>query len=565
MKLTFFRFDDCLKLGKKIDDKPYLLPNPSILEKGSEGEVKVPSTAQIEGAVSVRPDFLPHPTDTPATSMRNLHVFNGKYVMFGDDLQLGTRLRGILEDLITGGGGHITGVVRKADMYICHYRDGKDYIIASKSGKDVGNLAWLYHLITQNDWTSPLRKLLHYPVPRDGIPGFKNTRITLSNYGGDARIYLENLVTASGGEFTKSMKQDNTHLITARDSSEKCEAAREWNVNMVNHLWMEESYAKCKMQSLTNPRYTTFPSRTNLGEVIGQTQIDRNVLETLYFPEYPEDSPEFVRNPRPVMQAKDQNVDPRSSAAPPSAAKSRRLVGTPSRAGATVATPTTNRLAGRGKENDTPSSTSSRGAKDRALSKIHDLGPDMQLYEKEKQRKGPLWGGKRAADQIERAKEIEKENENSRKRSSSPAEEDLDVSSDEETREVKRQKPSLPPVEMRLLITGYTEWLNMPQKEEIERVRYSVGYASFLDKLTRLSEKTEGIGNSRYPRHLKLHPYGCPCFGENQEISLCIGLWRHSTIHSIHSEMCELWRDSSAGEVPSEGYNEREEIWSQAQ
>jgi hypothetical protein len=40
--------------------------------------------------------------------------------------------------------------------------------------------------------------------------------ITVSNYGGDARLFLENLIEACGAKFTKSMKADNTHLITAR-------------------------------------------------------------------------------------------------------------------------------------------------------------------------------------------------------------------------------------------------------------------------------------------------------------------------------------------------------------
>src|SRR4030095_9373166 len=104
-------------------------------------------------------------------------------------------------------------------IYICRYREGADYIMASRLGKEVGNLSWLYHLITHNTWTSPLRRLLHYPIARSGIPGFKKFRISLSNYAGEARIYLENLIVAAGAECTKTLKQDNTHLITAHGSS----------------------------------------------------------------------------------------------------------------------------------------------------------------------------------------------------------------------------------------------------------------------------------------------------------------------------------------------------------
>jgi len=122
------------------------------------------------------------------------------------------------------------------------------------------------------------------PTPSNGIPSFKEYKISLSNYSGEARIYLENLVKACGAQFTKTMKQDNTHLITAHKGSDKCDAAHEWGTHILNHLWLEESYAQCKEQSITNPKYTHFPPRTNLGEVVGQTQIDRAAVGHFFYP-----------------------------------------------------------------------------------------------------------------------------------------------------------------------------------------------------------------------------------------------------------------------------------------
>ena len=204
--------------------------------------------------------------------------------MLSNQLDLGGRLRGTIEDVIASGGGAVTGSVHKADIFVCHDRDDPDFRVASRAGKHVGNLPWLYYLITHNAWTSPLRRLLHYPVARAGLPGFDKYRISLSNYGGEARLYLENLIVAAGAEFTKTLRQDNTHLITARPHSEKCDAAREWNIHLVNHLWLEESYARWEEQSFTNQRYTHFPPRTNLGEIVGQTQIDRSAMEAVFFP-----------------------------------------------------------------------------------------------------------------------------------------------------------------------------------------------------------------------------------------------------------------------------------------
>ncbi|KFY36379.1 hypothetical protein V494_05061 [Pseudogymnoascus sp. VKM F-4513 (FW-928)] len=470
-------FEDCIKLGHRIDEKPYLLPDPEFLRMGSEAQILVPVTNSVTGATTPVPDYIPVGADSPSGS-RQLGVFREKKVMFSEDVKLRSRHRGILEDLITNGGGAITTSVYKADMYICNYRDGDDYITASRNGKDVGNLSWLYYLMTYNEWTSPLRRLLHYPVPRMPLEGFEGTRITLSNYGGDTRIYLESLVKAAGGEFTKSMKQDNTHLITARNNSEKCEAALEWGISMVNHLWIEESYVKCKAQPLTNPKYTHFPRRTNLGEVIGQVPFDRAILERIY---YPGDvaTPESLKRDRPVMKTKDRNAGVQQATEPISSALAdvsmaddqdqdlpvlprSKATPVPKRTAHLLSTPHSSRLVRTGKENETPSSASSRGAKDRALSKLHDQAADIALYEKEKKRASSgVWGGKRAADQVDR--------ERGTRKASSEAGEESDAESEEEGRVIKKAKTGSTPVRIRLLVTSYKRWEELPAKEDSDK------------------------------------------------------------------------------------------------
>ena len=477
------RFDDCLKLGKRIEEGPYLLPDPEILRKRLEDHIPEAGRPDLQGASSTRPNRLPTPAGSPHPSRRDLRVFQDKKVMLSADLEIGSHLRGTLEDLVTGGGGNVTGSVYKADIFICHYRENRDFRIASRAGKDVGNLSWLYHLITHNTWTSPLRRLLHYPIARQGLPGFKDFRISLSNYNGEARVYLENLAKAAGGEFTRTMKQDNTHLITAHLVSEKCDAAKEWNINMVNHLWLEESYAKWQIQTLANPRYTHFPPRTNLGEVVGQTQIDKYAVERFFFPKGSDIDPavEDGQLPRP-MQQKDQNfapakvsnssaVQPASSARDPESNLAFRSDGpTPKAAkeirrhseGAHLRTPAASRFTGQGKENETPSTTGSRGAKDRAVARLHDLAPDIALYEKERKRVGGvMYGGPRTSE--------EKGEEATRKRSIS-TDNDRGTEGSEQARESKRTKRAKGPPSMRLMLSGYKRWVAQPRREHEERV-----------------------------------------------------------------------------------------------
>jgi len=486
-------FDDCFKLGKRIDEGPYLLPDAEILSKKPEDALDVPPSQHLRGAVTARPDVPPE-SDTKGSKKR-LTVFRNKKVMLSWDLAISSRFKAIVQDLIKEGEGEIVETVDNCDMFICQYRDGEQYIRAAQMGKDIGSLAWLFYLITRDQWCNPLQRLLHYPVPKEGIPGFKGFRITLSNYGGEARTFLENLAIAAGATFTKTMKSDNTHLITARDNSEKCDAARDWNINMVNHLWLEESYGKCEVQSITNPRYTTFPPRTNLGEIVGQTWLDEPKLRATYYPGGEEIMDSKAKRKRQVLDAAQKNAYPGGPALGMSLAhdghvqlnvlrdddetafaeKSTNAVAvpTPSRAARSYATPARGRHVRTGKENDTPSDVSSvsRSAKAKAISKLHDnIAPDLELYEKEKRRKssGPF-GGKRAADQYEKEKA-----QAAAARSTSPAQENTDVE-DEIERPSKKAKTSLPPVEKKFLLTGYQRWLgDARNKEDAERVSCSV-------------------------------------------------------------------------------------------
>ncbi|KAF7588147.1 hypothetical protein BBP40_006114 [Aspergillus hancockii] len=456
-------FDDCLKLGRRIDERPYTLPNPEILRAGPDAPIRSIDNRAIVGASTADPTTLPTPRP-------KLDVFEGKQIMLSTDLGIGSHLLDSITEIIEEGGGTVTSDVSKADILICRYREGFAYRMASRLNKEVGNLSWLYHLMTYNTWTSPLRRLLHYPVSRNPIPGFEGFKISLSNYVGEGRAYLENLAAAAGAECTKTLKQDNTHLVTAHGNSEKCSAAKEWGLHVVNHLWLEESYAKWKLQPVSDPRYTHFPRRTNLGEVIGQTRLDKGILESLFYP-----SDTKSESPRRVMQNKDRN------AAPGKAAISVQLPvkgpeddGAISDAGnATPAgkprkpsenrklqTPARARLTSEGKENDTPSSTSSRKSKEAATARLHEIAPDIALYEKEKKRVGGvIYGGRRKTDE-------DRITLNAKKRRSIEPEAESD---EEKEIEAKRQKKSKTPVAMHLLITGYQKWVGNLKKEDADK------------------------------------------------------------------------------------------------
>ncbi|KAK3069232.1 regulator of Ty1 Transposition [Teratosphaeriaceae sp. CCFEE 6253] len=458
-------FDACFRLGKKINERPYMFPNPPVLQSDLPRPPNSDSP-HVEGATAAMPTGqLPvTPPPSPSKSRKNLNAFMSKKVMLSADLDIQERLKKTLEGMINYGGGTLTDDVDQADIYICQYRDGEDYTAASRARKEVANLAWLYHVINLNKYINPLGKLLHYPLPRNGIPGMQNMKVSISNYNGEARVYLENLIKYCGAEFTKTMKQDNTHLITAHSRSEKYEAAQEWNINIANHLWLEESFAKCCVQTLSNPRYTTFPVSTNLSEVCGQTPLDMKRVEQLYYPPLRESPLKTMRSPdahaksrlvarravpdssapptsptlhrgaevsAPTPIAEDEETESEEGEKRPTPAKKaagRRYKAAPTPSAKDVvmddneetAPQTAPRPRGRPrkslatprhvddeKENFSPATaasatmTSGRAAKVKALDSIHGAAPDIAQFEKEMKRKGGVTHGGRRSSHLE--------------------------------------------------------------------------------------------------------------------------------------------------------------------
>ncbi|KAF2460931.1 hypothetical protein BDY21DRAFT_376742 [Lineolata rhizophorae] len=523
-------FDDCLRLRRKITEGPYTLPDPEILSGKSGRVAGLWQNANVQGAISATPEEMSKfEKGNLSPQWEPLSVFKGKSLKLGEDLGLSPRLREIIEQLIINGGGKTTEDIEKADTYICHLRQGYDYVYASQQCKDVGNLSWLFYLMTHNCWTSPMRRLLHYPVPPLPIPGFENQIICISNYSGEARIYLENLIRASGARFTKTLEPHNTHLITAQEQGEKWEAAKEWALQVTNHIWLEESYATYKFQSTTEHEYTHFPPRTNLGEVVGHIQIHRSAMERFFrdlppklkqvvedLPREvasespaPSNSPEELSNTAKTSKSLEKSHDSSDHQEP----QSDTTRGAGSRPSTALEEPRESKLAsafktekGRkekptplvkrkmrllsdvpetpskigvqsGKENETPP-TGSRSAKDKATAKLHDMSADIALYQKEMKRVGGVThGGRRKSDQNAQPEKLIKLKGDSRKRSIEASTEGKQESSDkEDTSKPKAKKkkamgptPKIPPIEHRITISGDDRWNGNPKRETSEK------------------------------------------------------------------------------------------------
>ncbi|KAJ2859393.1 regulator of Ty1 Transposition [Coemansia erecta] len=159
------------------------------------------------------------------------------------------------------------------DILLCQHRAGYDYSKATRLGKLVGTFVWLYQMYLSGKMTPPTKCLLHYPLPVVSVPGMDRMVVSISHYTGAAREYIRRLVIAMGAEHTPKLTRANTHLITARSDGRKYNAAIEWNIDVVNHFWIEMCYQRWKLLSVSHPVFTNFPDLPIINSMVGNTEV----------------------------------------------------------------------------------------------------------------------------------------------------------------------------------------------------------------------------------------------------------------------------------------------------
>ncbi|KAJ3262290.1 hypothetical protein HK103_002704 [Boothiomyces macroporosus] len=120
------------------------------------------------------------------------------------------------------------------------------YLQARRLDLFVGNLRWITDVVQRNQLLDTQR-VLYYPS--EIASDMKNLKISISNYTGQARLDIIEMIKSIGCTFTPTLSTENTHLITNSQKGEKYQKALQWNIHTVNHLWIEE----CKSQSRRLP------------------------------------------------------------------------------------------------------------------------------------------------------------------------------------------------------------------------------------------------------------------------------------------------------------------------
>lgn len=239
-------FYDCIRQQTRLDASPYSLRDKIILQTGEP---------YFEG-------LLLQLQSKPRIGL-NISTLDGRIVYLEKDYDIDQTFRGAIGAMVKSCGGVFAEKLDdEVNTYICKKRGGPSYDWASKAPLVViASVNWLYAVIQSSKFFMP-SNLLHLPVFDSPVTELKGLRISISGYSGDRRHYLQMLFTSMGAEFTKTLDSQNDYLICSKPLGEKYSAAKNrWSqIHIVNHLWVEESYAKWEAQDPNLPRFKDLSS-----------------------------------------------------------------------------------------------------------------------------------------------------------------------------------------------------------------------------------------------------------------------------------------------------------------
>ena len=238
-------------------------------------------------------------------------VFRGQSVLLARDVCRASeqQLRS-LEHFIKASGGsvrrapkEINGIVqavRNSDFVVCRYREVQEFREAIRQSKQVGNLTWLIWVVSNDTFSDPREEPLHFPVPREGIPEFKNASITISSYRGTTRQYLTKMIKLMGATFSGTLTARTSLCVAANLTSEKTDRAREWKVPVVNHKYIVDSFLAWAPVERAKLKYIDFPEGVDYNTDVGETRVTDESLGPWIDDAIHNDEPEDMPTSDPV-------------------------------------------------------------------------------------------------------------------------------------------------------------------------------------------------------------------------------------------------------------------------
>ncbi|KAF5093879.1 hypothetical protein D0Z00_003806 [Geotrichum galactomycetum] len=273
--------DTCAQLKRPLDEGIFRFPNPTVqTDCMYDGKIKksAPPKQHLK---------FTHGMNLAEHLMALAPVFgllDGFQFRIDDDAPNPQ----IIRRLIESSGGKVVNEFtppkapyNTVNIYICQYRDASFYSEYLGSGDAVVvSPLWLYYILHKKSCISPLQNIFHHPLPAQTL--YKdNYSIAITNYVGESRQYLQFLIESLGAKYAPALNAETDSLVACQAAGPKYEAAMEWDLLAVNHIYLEHCYAEYNLFTPAKIRYLTYQQGGSLLPTVGQQALNLTVLRRL--------------------------------------------------------------------------------------------------------------------------------------------------------------------------------------------------------------------------------------------------------------------------------------------
>ncbi|KAI9204381.1 uncharacterized protein BJ171DRAFT_105970 [Polychytrium aggregatum] len=260
-------FDDCIALKRRLLDDIYRFPSPKFFVLDDPAMLSRYAKVSAIG-------------NEEADTVGDTSNFLREHVFFIEPRIWSTRnekeCAAITEFIDKHGGSVASEYGPEVTCVVVVNRESPFYLAGEEDGKMVGSWLWLKVIIKSKQIRSPRLRLLHYPPPPQ-LEGMRGLTISVTNYTGKARTDIEYLIAILGGRYTGHLTPTNTHLICARPTGSKYEKAVEWNIHVINHLWLEEACLHGVIPRESRMPFVRYPPL--LSRCVGEVSVPLSVIK----------------------------------------------------------------------------------------------------------------------------------------------------------------------------------------------------------------------------------------------------------------------------------------------
>ncbi|KAI7859941.1 hypothetical protein BDC45DRAFT_530397 [Circinella umbellata] len=180
----------------------------------------------------------------------------------------------IIDHLQKAGATVCDNYSQNVTIAVAESRSSYLYLQAFRDGKVVASYRWLTNTILRIKNISPLSTVIDYPYPKGGIPVDGAKLFHLSAYRDTERYFLTVIGVRCGLIYSPMLTQKVTFFICPTTAAVNYTMALNFDVEVVNHVWLEESFRNWVLHKTSRQHYIV---KEQQYQQVGETQLSPSI------------------------------------------------------------------------------------------------------------------------------------------------------------------------------------------------------------------------------------------------------------------------------------------------